>query len=400
MIMNIFFENTVTSELIVVYGLIALVLILIIVILVLDKKEKNRKKDLFNNRFINTVKMKPVANERTKTESPAIKENITKTKEIKEQYSKSVPVMEVKPKKESNPKKVERTAINDLEDLLEKTTELILPKKAEFQKRKINPETEEVKTENIELKKKQEQPEKIPLSKPNIDEDDIIDISDTQIISVKDIKQSLAQKTEKLKRAEVITKEPLKKKETEELEELKEEELSKTQAQISLEALHKELEKAIANERNNIDNLEQLEEDEAIISYDQLIKVSDKIYEENDSSEYLDETDYPITINELRKKFQQEMTEVKNENSEIAKVQLQEFVDEKEIEELASSKTTSSVRETFFRTTPIISPVYGIQNNRIDDTELLSDKNDNLDDISSDTASELLNRLKEFSSNH
>ena len=43
MITDIFFENTVTSELIVVYGLIALVLILIVVILVLDKKEKNRK---------------------------------------------------------------------------------------------------------------------------------------------------------------------------------------------------------------------------------------------------------------------------------------------------------------------------------------------------------------------
>ena len=94
------------------------------------------------------------------------------------------------------------------------------------------------------------------------------------------------------------------------------------------------------------------------------------------------------------------MTEVKNDNTEITKVQLQEFVDEKEINQLASSKQSSPIRESFFRTTPIISPVYGIQSSRIDDTELLSDNNDDLDDINSETASELLNRLKEFSGNH
>lgn len=387
--MNIFFENTVTSELIVVYGLIAVVLILIVVILILDKKEKNRKKDLFNNRFINTVKIKPVVNEKTKDEPKVIKENTVKEKKERPRLEATI---------EPKEKKVEQNSISDLDDLLEQTAQLTIPKQ-EDNLRKIDKLVKEDKNSNIESSIKQAPLEKISQKKQEI-EDDIIDISDTQIISVKDINKSLVQKTEKLKYREVPEKQPVKKKEEEHLEELKEEELSKTQAQISLEALHKELEKAIANERNNIDNLEQLEEDEAIISYDQLVKVSDKIYEENDNSEYLDESDYPITIGELRKKFQQEMTEVKNDNTEITKVQLQEFVDEKEINQLASSKQSSPIRESFFRTTPIISPVYGIQSSRIDDTELLSDNNDNLDDINSETASELLNRLKEFSGNH
>lgn len=392
MIMNIFFENTVTSELIVVYGLITLVLILIVVILVLDKKEKNRKKDLFNNKFINTVKMKPVNSNKTNEEA---KETVVKEKK---QQPKPVTSMAIKDKKEKSVK-AEQKAINDLEDILEKTTELTIPQMNDFKFPKESKTISEIESDNTLIKAKKTEPEKVIIKKSSPD-DSIIDISDTQIISVKDIKQSLAQKTEKLKQPEVLKKEPTKKKEIEQLEEIKEEELSKTQAQLSLEALHKELEKAIANERNNIDNLEQLEEDEAIISYDQLVKVSDKIYEENETSEYLDENDYPITIDELRKKFQQEMTEVKSENTATAKVQLQEFVDEKEIEELASAKTTSSVRESIFRTTPIISPVYGIQSNHGDDTELLTDKNETLDDISSETASELLNRLKEFSSNH
>ncbi len=431
MIMDNFFENTVTNELFVVYGLIALVLVLIIIILFLDKRERQKKKDLFNNIFINTVKMKPVESK---------KQNDKKNKEFDVIESRK-PIIKSEKNSDINKTQSELVVTNNKENTINKTAkdtlkELddILANTGVIDVRDVNRVDTFIRNNNNldQTKISNNKDIKDDLQKTNLDiklelddilEDSKVKINDiknentintnkiqinpndsgVQVVTVSELTQELAIKTELLKNNNGVlkseasfnkSKERIERKskiDKEKLDEVKEEELSKTQAQISVEALHKELEKALEMERNNIDHLEQLEEDEAIISYDQLVKVSDKIYEENDTSEYLDENDYPITIDELRKKFQQEMTEVKNENDEITKVQLQEFVDKKEIEKLADAHS----RDSLFRTTPIISPVYGIQE---DSAELLTDDSDDLDDISSETASELLNRLKEFTS--
>ena len=347
---NSLFDNTITGELIVVYSLIGVVLILIVAILYLDKREK-RKKDLFNNKFINTVKMKAVSLDDTDSSNLS-----------KKPVEKSVKVFESSNSYEND----------ELSEMPVKKTEEIKKQKEIFTNSfKHNLEKTKIVANSDNLYGDIE--EKRIIKEDSTLNDDLLDIqkqNNVEIVGVSDLTKELAIKAELLKRASGIVKEETVLDDKNYDEEI-EEELSKTQAQISLEELHKELEKAVALEKNNIDILESLEEEEAIISYDQLIKVSDKIYEENDLNEYLDETDYPITIEELRKKFQQEMTEVKNDNNEISQVQLQEVVDKKEIEKFANSK------ENRFHTTPIISPVYGIQD---ENTELLTDSSDELDE--------------------
>lgn len=434
MIMDNFFENTVTNELFVVYGLIALVLVLIIIILFLDKRERQKKKDLFNNRFINTVKMKPVESKKQNDKKNKEFDVIESRKPIIKS-EKSFDTNKVQPElvdisnKENTTNKTAKDTLKELDDILANTgvidirdvnrVDTIIRNNNNLEQTKVSDNSnnkdskEDLSKNRVDIKLELDDILGDSKSETNDIKNDAAistdrlqinsDDSGVRVVTVSELTQELAIKTELLKNNNGVTKReaPLNKPverierkskiDKKQLDEAKEEELSKTQAQISVEALHKELEKALEMEKSNIDHLEQLEEDEAIISYDQLIQVSDKIYEENYTSEYLDENDYPITIDELRKKFQQEMTEVKNETDEIAKVQLQEFVDKKEIEKLADAHS----REVLFRTTPIISPVYGIQE---DSAELLTDDSDNLDDINSETASELLNRLKEFTS--
>lgn len=82
-----------------------------------------------------------------------------------------------------------------------------------------------------------------------------------------------------------------------------EDDLEKTQAQLHLEALTNELKKAQETSIDKIAKFEEEQEENAIISYKELLKVCDKLYDSNDKVQYMDEGDEPITINQLRSKF-------------------------------------------------------------------------------------------------
>lgn len=95
-----------------------------------------------------------------------------------------------------------------------------------------------------------------------------------------------------------------------------EDDLEKTSAQLQLEILAKELEKAKELEANKIAKFEEEQEENAIISYHELLKVCDKLYDQNDKVQYMDEGDEPINLDELRKRFQQKSS-YDNKNVEI-----------------------------------------------------------------------------------
>jgi len=82
-----------------------------------------------------------------------------------------------------------------------------------------------------------------------------------------------------------------------------EDDLEKTQAQLHLEALTKELQKVQETESDKITRFEEEQEENAIISYKELLKVCDKLYDDNEKVQYMDEGDEPITISQLRNKF-------------------------------------------------------------------------------------------------
>ncbi len=87
-----------------------------------------------------------------------------------------------------------------------------------------------------------------------------------------------------------------------------EDDLEKTSAQIQLELLAQELEKAKEKEEDKIRKFEAEQEENAIISYHELIKVCDELYDKNEKVQYMDEGNEPINLEELRSRFHQTIT--------------------------------------------------------------------------------------------
>ena len=156
--------------------------------------------------------------------------------------------------------------------------------------------------------------------------------------------------------------------------EYKEEDLEKTQAQIRVEEINNALKEAGVDDetKENIydkyDSFEQEQEQNAIISYEELMNSYDRLYEENEKNQYVDDDTIPINIKELYELGEQE------KKLDSVNIKMEEEV----LEE-------PTVQQTAFKKSPYISPVYGIEQSN-DDTDLSS-------------ANQFLNNLKELKSN-
>lgn len=154
--------------------------------------------------------------------------------------------------------------------------------------------------------------------------------------------------------------------------------LEKTQAQIRVEEITKALEDAKIDEKIEKDKYEAFEEEQeknAIISYEELINSYDKLYEESEKTQYLDDDTIPINIKELY-----ELTEKEEPAKEAVEVELEE--------EILDDEDTKST----FKSSPFVSPVYGIQNSNTKSSRHEIDKE--LDD-----GNKFLENLKELRSN-
>ena len=172
-----------------------------------------------------------------------------------------------------------------------------------------------------------------------------------------------------------------------ELEEELETNLEKTQAQIRVEEIKKALEKAQQEEELAEDQFEKFEKEQeqsAIISYHELKKSFNQLYSENEKNQYLEDDQIPINLQELyHLKTQQEKVELLE--TEIPK-QEEKKVQLKDLSDLKSKKDSHST----FKSSPYISPVYGIQQ-----PELETDK----DDHEIQNTNDFLQNLKELKSN-
>ncbi len=145
-------------------------------------------------------------------------------------------------------------------------------------------------------------------------------------------------------------------------------------AQLELQKLTevlKEQEEAENNQKDAISYYEEMQEETAIISLDELLKRGKELYESNEVTQYKDEGNEPISLQELEKTgtiplvvdgtFQlQEVVpaeDVKEIEEERKKVTLYDFntapVKKEEIKEVKEVKR--------FKSSPIISPIYGIE---------------------------------------
>lgn len=165
------------------------------------------------------------------------------------------------------------------------------------------------------------------------------------------------------------------------VEEIKEEisyapiELNQEEAIEELERLTKELEiraeiekqKAL-EESNNIKSeneeltlFEKEQEEKAIISMDELMSKANDIYLNNETVQYEDEGNEPITLDDLRARWEQQQAKLSKIEKEEEKEQ--EIVVEVKPEEKEIKKVVFPTMERIskFENSPIISPVYGIE---------------------------------------
>ena len=255
--------NAISSELIFVYGLIALVILLIVVIVIIDRRERKKKpKSLFD-----TLNMKIIANPDDLSEEKKVihseQQSVTTQPEI----------LEIK----QQPKEVN---FQDLEPLPEvKTIATSDPTEENFRQSQ----------NHAELKS----------STPAVEHDS----------------QDFYVETD----------------------------LEKTQAQIRVEEITNALKNAQVEEHIQEDKYAKFEEEQernAIISYNELKESFDKLYSENEKIQYLEDDEIPINIEEL--------------------YQLQDHNSKPKVVEEKVSKPEPQTTSTF-KSSPLISPVYGIQ---------------------------------------
>ena len=133
----------------------------------------------------------------------------------------------------------------------------------------------------------------------------------------------------------------------------------KDNSQTEKEERIKELQTNINNEfKDNSSLFEELEEENAIISYDELKKASNFGYTDEEMNKYEDEKDAIISIDELEKLYK-EINNIKGDNRSTTSykedfvIPSYEYKTVKDLPEISSEK--------IFKKSDIISPIYGVR---------------------------------------
>ena len=141
---------------------------------------------------------------------------------------------------------------------------------------------------------------------------------------------------------------------------------------------------------NNIKLTDYEEEQEktAIISLDELVKKEKELYALNEVNQYKDEGDEPISIHDLEVKMDKKASSINDT-----------FIIENVIDQEEVNKEIDNVEESgMFHSSPIISPIFGIEdiNNKTNELELENTANYEKLDKEIKKTNEFLMSLKEL----
>lgn len=174
-------------------------------------------------------------------------------------------------------------------------------------------------------------------------------------------------------------------------------ELKKLEEQLIIEEEKKQeeiisIEEPVLEEKNiKLTAHEEAQEAEAIISLDELLSRSKELYEANEITQYEDEGNEPISIQDLEARMKA--------NNSIAEPVV---IEEEKIEEVEADevKSVGDIRiEPKFKSSPIISPIFGIEginNDSVNDLELENTANYEKLDQEIKKTNEFLMTLKEL----
>lgn len=156
---------------------------------------------------------------------------------------------------------------------------------------------------------------------------------------------------------------------------------NQTEAQAELKRLTEALEQAEEVTKNiDLTSYEEMQEKEAIISLDELLKRSKEMYESNELTQYADEGNEPISLEDLERKVKESLSQEAVEEPVLIKdiasvtddieVIEPEIVKTEEVKTMVlddfytiSSKEAKESKTAYkqFKSMPVISPVYGIE---------------------------------------
>ncbi len=143
--------------------------------------------------------------------------------------------------------------------------------------------------------------------------------------------------------------------------------------------------------KNNNDNIVNDDEENAIISYDELVHAQSFGYTDEEMDDYIDEKDAIISIQELEKMYK-ESSNISNDNIVVEEKPVVEF-EMKSVKDLPKYKDDNS-----FQSSPLISPVYGMDKQ---DKELSLEQTANLEKLNEEIkkTNEFLKTLKDLKKN-
>lgn len=162
------------------------------------------------------------------------------------------------------------------------------------------------------------------------------------------------------------------------------------QATRELIHLAEELEKAEREQRegNTITAYENAQEENAIISLEELVKKSEEMYAANEITQYSDEGNEPISLEDLERRKQQ----VKGEELPVQE-EIQAPIEKVEQQVVSEESHAYQGSKSFH--SPIISPIYGLEK---DEEELVNTADYNKLDEELQKTSEFLLSMKELQS--
>lgn len=173
-------------------------------------------------------------------------------------------------------------------------------------------------------------------------------------------------------------------------------------AQMELKKLTEELKKeeSIEDTQNiSLTNYEEQQEENAIISLEELVKKSREMYQANEVTQYADEGNEPISLAELAEKVGMKAEPSYEEPFIIANVvPKEEQVENDLVETISPVSSSQRVSNQGFRNSPIISPIYGIERGIDHSNELALENTANYEKLDAEIkrTNEFLMSLKEL----
>ena len=323
-----------TKEVLIVLAIIGLILFVYFILWFHEFMKKHEEKKKLQN---NTMQLNKLVEEVAKAR--------------KEEATNVTPITKEEPKKEEvKEEKVEAPLVNNTTVV----TPTVVPEVKE-EKVEIKEPTPDVVIESVASSPIEVEPVVVSVKENPVNTNDSIMLNDKFEEKVEVVEPTVITPVESPKNEEEVIK-------------YKDEVYTESEAKAELERITEELKK-LENEdkEENIEltKFETEQEENAIISLDELIAKGKTITEQNEVTQYQDDGNEPISIQELEERYrkekeQVEVLEVEEEpKTEKPKLSIDDFLSAKE--KVPSINEAYTEKKSTYHPSPIISPIYGIE---------------------------------------